>query len=260
MVNTELCIGCGSCVGACPYSARYLDPRLGVVDKCTYCTRLLEKGQEPACVAVCPTRVRIFGDASDPSDPVHALVRDPGLKQIVAARTDTKPAMFFKGHTVPTDWPRDVAPPLPVRVWRSVMTPVTSSVGAMTLIGIGLVALRQLFDRKTRNAGGKEAGKEEYMIRRHSRRRHFHALVQCACWITLLLSGFALIDNAELQPVGMWYVDAWHAFLAPQDILVLHVTLGVVWAVVYAVYVLLRLKREAVPFLKEIFSFTSAAT
>jgi tetrathionate reductase subunit B len=160
-VNTELCIGCGSCVGACPYSARYLDPRLGVVDKCTYCTRLLEKGQEPACVAVCPTRVRIFGDASDPSDPVHALVRDPGLKQIVAARTDTKPAMFFKGHTVPTDWPRDVAPPLPVRVWRSVMTPVTSSVGAMTLIGIGLVALRQLFDRKTRNAGGKEAGKEE---------------------------------------------------------------------------------------------------
>jgi formate dehydrogenase subunit gamma len=94
------------------------------------------------------------------------------------------------------------------------------------------------------------------MIRRHSGGAIFMHWFNAACWITLLLSGFALIDNAELQPVGMWYVDAWHALLAPQDILVLHVTLGVVWAAVYAVYVLLRLKGEAVPFLKEIFSFS----
>ena len=159
-VNTELCIGCGSCVRACPYDARYLDSRLGVVDKCNYCPRLRSEGQEPACVSVCPTRVRVFGDSDNTADPVHALVRDTRLNQIVAAKTNTKPAMFFKGHTAPTDWPKDVAPPLPMRVWRAVLTPVTSTVGAMTLLGIGLVALRQLFDRKAGKSGGKETGKE----------------------------------------------------------------------------------------------------
>ena len=159
-INTELCIGCGSCVAACPYNARYVDVRLGVVDKCNYCPRLRTEGLEPACVTVCPTRVRLFGDAADPSDPVHALVRDAGLKQLVAARTDTKPAMFFKGYTAPLDWPKDVSSPLPIRVWRSVMAPVTSTVGAMTLLGIGLVAIRQLFDRKVGKTGDKESGKE----------------------------------------------------------------------------------------------------
>ena len=93
------------------------------------------------------------------------------------------------------------------------------------------------------------------MIRRHSSWAIFMHWFNAACWITLLFSGFALIDNPELQPIGMWYVDFWHALLNPQDILVLHVTLGVVWSVVYAVYTLLRLNSEVMPFLREICSF-----
>ena len=94
------------------------------------------------------------------------------------------------------------------------------------------------------------------MIRRHSSGAIFMHWFNAVCWITLLLSGFALIDNPDLQPVGMWYVHAWQAFLAPQSILVLHVTTGVVWSVVYAVYILLRINLETIPFLKEIFTFS----
>ena len=159
-VNSELCIGCGSCISACPYNARYRDEQRGVVDKCNFCPRLRQQGQEPACVAVCPTRVRVFGDVDNPDDPVHALVREAGLRQIVAPNTNTRPAMFFKGHTAPVDWPHDVAPPLPMRVWRAAMTPVTTFAGAATLAGIGLVALRQLFVRKKQNASGDASGKE----------------------------------------------------------------------------------------------------
>ena len=93
------------------------------------------------------------------------------------------------------------------------------------------------------------------MIQRHSKGAIFMHWFNAVCWITLLLSGFGLINNHELQPVGMWYVDFWHALLAPQNILVLHVTLGVVWVAVYAAYALVRLNREAIPFLREIFTF-----
>ena len=93
------------------------------------------------------------------------------------------------------------------------------------------------------------------MIRRHSGGAIFMHWFNAVCWITLLFSGFALIDNPDLQPVGMWYVEFWQTLLAPQDILVLHVTLGATWAAVYAVYTFLRLNREALPFLREIFSF-----
>ena len=93
------------------------------------------------------------------------------------------------------------------------------------------------------------------MIQRHSKGAIFMHWFNAVCWITLLLSGFGLINNHELQPVGMWYVDFWHALLAPQNILVLHVTLGVVWVAVYAAYTLVRLNREAIPFLREIFTF-----
>jgi len=93
------------------------------------------------------------------------------------------------------------------------------------------------------------------MIQRHSKGAIFMHWFNAVCWITLLLSGFGLINNNELQPVGMWYVDFWHALLAPQNILVLHVTLGVVWVAVYAVYILARFNREAMPFLREISTF-----
>lgn len=62
LVDKKRCIGCRYCIQACPYGARYLDPRTRTADKCTFCYHRVVKGLLPACMEVCPTRARIFGD------------------------------------------------------------------------------------------------------------------------------------------------------------------------------------------------------
>jgi len=67
LVDQEACIGCGFCVQACPYDARYTDEKRGVVDKCNACEQRIQIGLEPACVATCVGASRYFGDLNDPN-------------------------------------------------------------------------------------------------------------------------------------------------------------------------------------------------
>ena len=65
LVDEKYCIGCGYCVQACPYGCRYIHPEKKVADKCTLCYHRLTKGIDPACMEICPTGSRIYGDLND---------------------------------------------------------------------------------------------------------------------------------------------------------------------------------------------------
>lgn len=64
-LDRDLCIGCRSCMQACPYDALYLNEDSGVAEKCHYCAHRTERGLEPACVVVCPEEAIVSGDVSD---------------------------------------------------------------------------------------------------------------------------------------------------------------------------------------------------
>lgn len=93
VVDRDKCIGCKVCTVACPYEVRYLHPD-GFVDKCSFCQHRVEKGQEPACVAVCPTDALTFGDLDDPHSKIFQLMQARGSK-VLKEEEKTRPKMFF---------------------------------------------------------------------------------------------------------------------------------------------------------------------
>lgn len=67
------CIGCKSCLQACPYDAIYIDPETKTAAKCHYCSHRIEVGLEPACVVVCPVHAIVAGDLDDPHSEISKL-------------------------------------------------------------------------------------------------------------------------------------------------------------------------------------------
>jgi len=53
-ISAEKCVGCQSCVIACPYHAPRFDETQGVSVKCDGCSARLMQGLEPICVEACP--------------------------------------------------------------------------------------------------------------------------------------------------------------------------------------------------------------
>ena len=72
--DDDRCIGCKSCMQACPYDALYIDPNKGTAAKCNYCAHRIENSYEPACVIVCPTESIVSGDLDDPESRISQIV------------------------------------------------------------------------------------------------------------------------------------------------------------------------------------------
>jgi Fe-S-cluster-containing dehydrogenase component/formate-dependent nitrite reductase membrane component NrfD len=90
------CIGCKSCMQACPYDALYIDPATGTAAKCHYCAHRIEAGLEPACVIVCPEQAIIAGDLDEPTSTIARLVATEQV-QVRKPEQGTRPKVFYVG-------------------------------------------------------------------------------------------------------------------------------------------------------------------
>jgi Fe-S-cluster-containing dehydrogenase component len=94
-VDRGRCSGCKACMAACPYNARFIDPRTKVVDKCTFCVHRLQRGETTtACQDVCPTASIHFGDLDDAGSDIVRLLRTRRWKSLLPA-AGTSPRVFY---------------------------------------------------------------------------------------------------------------------------------------------------------------------
>ncbi|RDC06282.1 4Fe-4S dicluster domain-containing protein [Eggerthella lenta] len=112
-VDSELCIGCESCIKACPYEGvrtlikspeYYLDVVVGeydapphkggTVEKCTFCKNLIDRGEVPACMQLCPGRARYWGDLDDPESDVSKAIEGRET-MFLNEEAGTKPSVYY---------------------------------------------------------------------------------------------------------------------------------------------------------------------
>lgn len=80
ITRTTRCIGCTSCMIACPFGIPELLP-VGYVVKCDLCSKLRSEGLEPGCVAVCPANAIIWGSPEE----ITRLSRERTITKLMEA-------------------------------------------------------------------------------------------------------------------------------------------------------------------------------
>jgi Fe-S-cluster-containing dehydrogenase component len=92
--DPSICIGCKSCMQACPYDSIYLDPETNTAAKCHLCAHRLDVGLEPACVVVCPEHAILAGDLNDPASEINHVL---STAQVTVRKPEqgTGPKLFY---------------------------------------------------------------------------------------------------------------------------------------------------------------------
>ena len=116
VVDYNWCIGCRYCMAACPYGARHFNwgettipskdvnpethylgnrPRpKGVVEKCTFCIQRTRQGKYPACLEVCPTGSRKFGNLLDKESEIRYVLENKRVFKL-KEELNTQPNFFY---------------------------------------------------------------------------------------------------------------------------------------------------------------------
>ncbi|WP_139652930.1 4Fe-4S dicluster domain-containing protein [Raoultibacter phocaeensis] len=112
-VNTDECIGCGTCITSCPYDVRTLiseEPEYvvdfqlgdwdapkhvaGTAEKCTFCIHRLERGEKPACMELCLGRARYWGDLDDPESEISKFLEGKTYERLLED-AGTEPNVYY---------------------------------------------------------------------------------------------------------------------------------------------------------------------
>ncbi len=71
-----------------------MHPEKKTADKCTLCYHRIKKGLLPACVEVCPTQARVFGDLESKASPLIRLKRMNKI-HVLKPELNTEPKVFY---------------------------------------------------------------------------------------------------------------------------------------------------------------------
>jgi Fe-S-cluster-containing dehydrogenase component/formate-dependent nitrite reductase membrane component NrfD len=121
--DASRCIGCKSCMQACPYDALYIDPNTHTAAKCNYCAHRTELGLEPACVVVCPERAIIAGDLHNPASEISRIIaREPVRTR--KPEQGTGPNVYYLGADEAAINPEAAVEELPhMTMWSTLLKP-----------------------------------------------------------------------------------------------------------------------------------------
>lgn len=147
VIDDATCIGCGYCIPACPYDARFYNEEKGVADKCNGCFERVEAGELPACVATCIGGARMFGDLNDPASQVSIILRSQSTVRLVTEETDPGPNVYYMG--LPEGINQEVEPhPSELTtagtIWKKAVIPFVGLAVGATVIGQGVAFGAQL--------------------------------------------------------------------------------------------------------------------